>query len=253
MKWLAMLAIVWIAMPILARPDTPAATAAPGSTAEQQFKSITAEYDAAMKDFMSKYQTAKTDEERQKIYADSYPQATKYSDRLLPLAKTDPKAPIARDVYIWLIEHNAQGDLESTALKSLAENWAADRKVAEHVAPRLQWAQSPEAETLLRAVSQQAPDREHKAHALLSLGVFLKNQEKPEAEKVLEQVASEYKDIKSGDRTVADAANAVLFEARNLVVGKTAPEITGEDINGKPMKLSDFKGKVVVLDFFGDW
>ena len=38
-----------------------------------------------------------------------------------------------------------------------------------------------------------------------------------------------------------------------LEVGKTAPEIVGKDVNGKAMKLSDYRGKVVVLDFFGDW
>ena len=37
-----------------------------------------------------------------------------------------------------------------------------------------------------------------------------------------------------------------------LEVGQTAPEITGKDVNGKAMKLSDFRGKIVVLDFFGD-
>ncbi len=36
-------------------------------------------------------------------------------------------------------------------------------------------------------------------------------------------------------------------------VGQTAPEIAGEDIDGKPMKLSDYRGKVVVLDFGGNW
>jgi peroxiredoxin len=38
-----------------------------------------------------------------------------------------------------------------------------------------------------------------------------------------------------------------------LKVGEVAPEIEGEDIDGKPMKLSDFRGKGVVLDFWGDW
>ena len=38
-----------------------------------------------------------------------------------------------------------------------------------------------------------------------------------------------------------------------LEIGNTAPEISGKDINGKAMKLSDFRGKIVVLDFFGDW
>jgi hypothetical protein len=36
-------------------------------------------------------------------------------------------------------------------------------------------------------------------------------------------------------------------------IGKPAPEITGEDIDGKPLKLSDYRGKVVVLDFWGNW
>ena len=38
-----------------------------------------------------------------------------------------------------------------------------------------------------------------------------------------------------------------------LEVGQTAPEIEGEDLDGKPMKLSDYRGQVVVLDFWGNW
>jgi hypothetical protein len=36
-------------------------------------------------------------------------------------------------------------------------------------------------------------------------------------------------------------------------VGDVAPEIEGEDVDGRPFKLSDYKGKVVLLDFWGDW
>ena len=39
----------------------------------------------------------------------------------------------------------------------------------------------------------------------------------------------------------------------NLAVGKPAPEIEGVDVDGKPLKLSDYKGKVVVLVFWGSW
>jgi hypothetical protein len=38
-----------------------------------------------------------------------------------------------------------------------------------------------------------------------------------------------------------------------LEVGNQAPEISGEDIDGKKFKLSDYRGKVVMLDFWGDW
>jgi cytochrome oxidase Cu insertion factor (SCO1/SenC/PrrC family) len=36
-------------------------------------------------------------------------------------------------------------------------------------------------------------------------------------------------------------------------IGKPAPQIEGKDANGKELKLSDYHGKVVVLDFWGDW
>ena len=36
-------------------------------------------------------------------------------------------------------------------------------------------------------------------------------------------------------------------------VGQEVPEIEGEDIDGVPFKLSDYRGQVVVLDFWGDW
>jgi len=36
-------------------------------------------------------------------------------------------------------------------------------------------------------------------------------------------------------------------------VGMVAPEIEAEDIDGQVFKLSDYRGKVVVLDFWGDW
>ena len=36
-------------------------------------------------------------------------------------------------------------------------------------------------------------------------------------------------------------------------VGQLAPETVGEDLDGVPFKLSDYRGKVVLLDFWGDW
>jgi hypothetical protein len=36
-------------------------------------------------------------------------------------------------------------------------------------------------------------------------------------------------------------------------IGDLAPEIEGSDLNDVAFKLSDYKGKVVVLDFWGDW
>ncbi len=36
-------------------------------------------------------------------------------------------------------------------------------------------------------------------------------------------------------------------------VGRPAPEIEGRDVDGKAMNLSDFRGKVVLLDFWATY
>ena len=53
--------------------------------------------------------------------------------------------------------------------------------------------------------------------------------------------------------TIATIAEARLDELRNLAPGQPAPAITGTDLNGKPLKLADYRGKVVVLSFWGSW
>jgi hypothetical protein len=35
--------------------------------------------------------------------------------------------------------------------------------------------------------------------------------------------------------------------------GQPAPEIEGTDLDGQPLKLSDYRGKVVLLSFWGKW
>ena len=59
-----------------------------------------------------------------------------------------------------------------------------------------------------------------------------------------------------GKAKLVDKAAAELVRINNipnLKVGKTAPEIVGEDIEGKKFRLSDYRGKVVLLDFWGHW
>jgi thiol-disulfide isomerase/thioredoxin len=75
-----------------------------------------------------------------------------------------------------------------------------------------------------------------------------------ELESLLEQVAEKYADVVAYENvTLGDRARGDLFEIRFLAIGKVAPEIVGKDADGKDLKLGDFKGKVVVLDFWGNW
>ncbi len=44
-----------------------------------------------------------------------------------------------------------------------------------------------------------------------------------------------------------------MFEMRNLQIGMQVPDIEGADLDGVDFKLSDYRGKVVMLDFWGNW
>jgi hypothetical protein len=144
-----------------------------------------------------------------------------------------------------------------------------------------------EYETFLRAVLAKNPHRKVQGAACLSLDHFLSSRlqrldlckEQPELEKefaglygkeylaalrrqdretaiqeinaLFEQASEKYSDVSLPDGdTVAGRAKVELFETCNLSVGKEAPEIEGKDQDGKRFKLSDYRGKVVLLDFW---
>jgi hypothetical protein len=152
---------------------------------------------------------------------------------------------------------------------------------------RVSYGFSKEYETLLLAVLAKNPHETVQATASLSLGHFLNNRLQrvdlcrertelakefaglygkeylaelqrqdretalQEIEAIFEQAAEKYGDVKlPGGDTVAERAKAELFEIRNLCVGKEAPGIEGEDQDGKRLKLSDYRGKMVLLDFW---
>lgn len=85
------------------------------------------------------------------------------------------------------------------------------------------------------------------------------------AVQLLEEVSNKYDDIpfvRSGrtgvfdlerNKSLGQTSQCMLDEIRNLAIGKAAPEIDGVDINGHPLRLSDHRGKVVVLVFWASW
>lgn len=48
-------------------------------------------------------------------------------------------------------------------------------------------------------------------------------------------------------------ASQMLFSLQHLQVGKPAPNIKAEDLDGQTFSLDEYRGKVVMLDFWGDW
>lgn len=55
------------------------------------------------------------------------------------------------------------------------------------------------------------------------------------------------------DSDLAEVARGELFRLRNLRVGMVAPDFEAETYDGRAFRLSDYRGKVVVLEFWGFW
>lgn len=53
--------------------------------------------------------------------------------------------------------------------------------------------------------------------------------------------------------TYNDVLRYVYNESKDLIKGMTAPDFSLADINGKEVSLSDFKGKVIYIDFWATW
>jgi thiol-disulfide isomerase/thioredoxin len=78
------------------------------------------------------------------------------------------------------------------------------------------------------------------------------------AREYLERVVKNYADIPSDDEgeTLGELANDELAGLDNigrLEIGKVAPDIVGEDLDGMPLKMTASSGKVTLLVFWGTW
>ncbi len=57
---------------------------------------------------------------------------------------------------------------------------------------------------------------------------------------------------KATTRPAAPAATHPVSSSA-LAKGKPAPEVVGQDVDGKTFRLSDYRGKVVMLDYWATW
>ncbi len=227
-------------------------------TPVEKLRDLLKEYQKAQEEFSEVYSKAKTDEERNKVFTEKYPNPEKFADRFLKLAADHPKDTAAIDALVWTATNAMYGPSGRKALEVLARDHIASPKMAE-ICARLVYMPGDQAPKLLRKLIAENQHTEVKAQATMALAQNMLRSgqadeaQVKEAEALLEEVVAKFADVKSFQGTLGEAAKSELFELRNLAVGKVAPEIQGDDIDGKPMKLSEFRGKVVVLDFWGHW
>jgi thiol-disulfide isomerase/thioredoxin len=266
---------------------------APGATVDSpraRFEAIDKEYQQARDDYYAAVSKVTTYEERRKVSQSKFPKAEAYAPRMMAVADSAPGDPVAVDALVWVVNFPGQSKEANRAIERLARDHAQDPRVGA-ICRSLVYSRSPAAERLLRAIAAKNPDRAAQAQALLALAQRLKREvetarmakqdkemiarhkgraepertealpaketdaQAKEAESLFEAVIEKFEDVNVGgyQGALATVARSELFEIRNLGIGKTVPEISGEDLDGRPMKLSDYRGKVVVLEFWGEW
>lgn len=108
-----------------------------------------------------------------------------------------------------------------------------------------------------------SPHRKVKAAATFALAVELgsgradaakRDENRKTARGLYDELAKTFGDLNMpAGKSYARVASAFVFELDHLGVGSPAPDFEALDETGARFKLSDYRGKVVMLDFWGFW
>jgi peroxiredoxin len=74
-----------------------------------------------------------------------------------------------------------------------------------------------------------------------------------EAQRLLEHIIATYGELRDRRGRLVDVARDELKGLQTQSIGKAAPEIEGPDCDGSPMRLGEYRGKVVMIAFWGHW
>ncbi|OWK35650.1 TlpA family protein disulfide reductase [Fimbriiglobus ruber] len=223
--------------------DVPAAKSSPVFDAlKKEFTQARAKHARELKEAQKAVGGAKTDAEKQEAQqhlgdvTKDLP-GPKYAARFLEFAETHAKDPMAFDAAVMAFRYSARpATRDNTLGKALAylqDNYASKPQIKQ-VVRTFEASKGPAGEALLREVLAKNPDHRIQGHACKALlAVTTRTGEKDRLEKLLK---GKYAD---------------LFP--DLSEGKPVPEIAAKNVHDKDVKLSDFRGKVVVLDIWATW
>jgi hypothetical protein len=263
----------------------------PKGAPAEQVRALIAQHDKATEAFRKLVEAAKTDEDQEKLEP-LLPDPGPYVSLLVQIAERNPKDPAAVDALMWAVL-NGRSDKAETILvrdhllspkigplclklrhrlgdaatlqalrRVLTDNPGKEAQAQAAVALAIMLKSHASWARKLKKPEARAFANWEKAFGKTAVA-FLKAGDagalEKEAEQLLERVRADKAFAETmipyGDGRIklGDLAGRELFEMRHLQPGMAAPQIVGEDIDGRPMRLSDFRGKVVLLDFWGYW
>lgn len=229
---------------------------------ERDVTTLIEEYNNKFRELAPRLAAAKTDADRAAVRADA-PRAEHYAPRLMKIVEANPADPGAVRALCWLATQ-ANGTPESgKAVELIGTRYAGSAGVWE-AAQQLYRTPRPQAEPVLRAIIKANTHEQDRCAAMQALATVLFNAsenvntpagkaDRDEAKQLFQDIVANYPQTTVNGFKPADQSAAVLFEMENLAIGCTVPEIEGKDVNGDKFKLSDYRGKNVLIVFWGSW
>ena len=244
----------------------PLAAALPAGDAKTDYRGLEKEYRMAMEGFEAELATLKEEGNEPAVaaYQANWDPTLAFVDDFGAKAAEYADTDDAVRFLVWVVRNDLmpEGARElpqpaATALATLIESHAANEEFARYVEQAGRGAEylgKARCLSVLEAVIAQAPNDELKLQATFGRGVACMGESSTADER-----AHARKDLlaaQAGCEEGSDLAEAVtgyLFELDNLQIGMIAPDIVAADLDGVEFKLSDYRGKIVMLDFWGDW
>jgi len=229
----------------------------------EQIEAVQTELNEQQQKLVKEYRASKDDEEKAKIVERFNKLQVDVVEKYLAIVKNN--RPDDKDLFPALEALVMSGQHTQMAVDLLLKHHVNNAQIGT-LCFQLGRQGAPGCEKLIRAVAEKSKSDDAKGVAWLALGQWLyaqSNQDdleadkrdelRKEAESALKAVIDRYADAKLFNRKAGDMASSMLFEVQYLAVGKEVPDLAGEDLEGTAFKLSDYRGKVVFLDFWAHW
>jgi peroxiredoxin len=234
----------------LLSPSTPQEKKLPPADGRQaQLNSLIQEFLKAQKEARAALRDAKSDAERKAAEA-KMPKEADYLPRIHQLVAGQDDAVAAEALAFAVFGLRTK---DEKVFEALTARFVKTENIRRFVQMAMTGAPDT-AIPILESVVESNPSKELKGLACFALGAIASEKDgdaaAKEAEKHFTRVGKEFADVKAGRQTIGEMAKASLFELRHLRVGMTAPPTESKNLKGETVRLSDFQGKVVVLDFW---
>lgn len=232
-----------------------------------RLKSLQKKYDADFGELLKRFEKAATPVEKRAVKTEAKELATLTAEKVVKLAGEAPKDAVAFDAVVFVLtrlQPFGVGDADvDKAIAIVTEHHLNNPKVQGLVLAMSQY--GPAGQKFLKAAAEKSTDKKVKGIALYYLGTALAEaaDDADDSKQAEELTARAIKSIEEAiqlaptveleDGLLAVVAKAELAVLKTLGVGKPAPDVEGVNLDGKKVKLSSFKGKVVLLDIWATW